>query len=81
MKTGFVLYFFHGLLNISIWTGNERKKQRVGGQVEACAVVRLRILAAIACKQAATSHFRKFFCTADISTVAYCILEAIRVQC
>ena len=33
----------HGLLNISIWTGNERKKQRVGGQVEACAVVRLRI--------------------------------------
>ena len=33
----------HGLLNISLWTGNERKKQRVGGQVEACAVVRLRI--------------------------------------
>ena len=61
----------HGLLNISIWTGNERKKQRVGGQVEACAVVRLRIWAAIACKQAATFHFRKFFCTADISTVLY----------
>ena len=33
----------HGLLNISIWTRNERKKQRVGGQVEACAEVRLRI--------------------------------------
>ena len=28
----------HGLLNISIWTGNERKKHRVVGQVEACAV-------------------------------------------
>ena len=43
--------------NISIRTGNTRKKQRVGGEIEACAVVRLRISAAIVCKEVATFHF------------------------
>ena len=66
--------YSHGLLNISIWTGNARKKQRVGGQVEACTVVRLRISGAIAShvnKQRLSTLEFLILCTADISTVLY----------
>ena len=72
--------FIHELLNISIWTGNERKKQRVVGQVEACAVVRLRICAAIACEELATFHLGfLILCVVAISTLLY--TRGIRVQC
>ena len=59
--------FNHGLLNISIWTGNTRKKQRVDGQVEACAV---EPLSHVKKQRLSTLEFL-ILCTADISTVLY----------